>query len=270
MTGDDHPFGLVDVDTVSRGKAIGRFVPERTRARGKAMHIAHREGERFAGDAPLEGEGGKHGRHPAEECAAIGWPKASVARRAATIDGRVVRRALGALMRAVRRRHAVRCTQKLVFTPSDRGAAVWNGAAPPIRPHHSWRNGGRINSQLTVATLIEAIATLRCVRRFDSYLRSVPPSSLTNAGVIAKPASATSISTACAVRQPRAAGSLRASHRFPAPVSVLTPNRTPIVVASGACELRAHDGAPKRPLSIYCCPAAYCAAKSGSIAHEVI
>ena len=48
------------------------------------------------------------------------------------------------------------------------------------------------------------------------------------------------------MRQPRADGSFRESHRFHPPVRVLTSNRIPVASANGAWRLLAHAGGAER------------------------
>ena len=75
-----------------------------------------------------------------------------------------------------------------------------------------------------------------------------------------KPASATSISSPCTIRFVLRFGSLRPSARFQTPVTVLTPNSTPVPAVSALWAVR-------EPLPLYSCwPTIVCAMKSGSVA----
>src|SRR3954447_18848683 len=118
---------------------------------------------------------------------------------------------------------------------------------------------------LTAVRPIADRAIVRCNRRL---LASVSASFESLAPAYVKAASDTSIVNTCTVRKPRPLASIRESHQFHSPVTVLTVNIPASVVAPTRWTVLAQVGAAR--LSLYSfVPAAHCAAKTGMVAYAV-
>src|SRR4029079_810959 len=135
--------------------------------------------------------------------------------------------------------------------------------------HERFRKAHRFQSfmavPLTTVRPIADSATVRCNRRL---LASVSASFESLAPAYVNAASAVSIDSTWTVRRTRPWATIRESHQFHNPVTVLTVNIPASVVAPARCTVFAHAGAAR--LSSYSFfPAIHCTANTGMVPYAV-